>query len=100
MVDKLRRAGHMIYINKTAGGTSYRLGTPSKAILAAGVTEVLLNDSQTKLLLPLESKHFMEMEFHSLLNLQLRFSYRKRITRFDCNLRLLQPKRSKERVNL
>ena len=48
MVDKLRRAGHMIYINKTAVGTSYRLGTPSKAILAAGVTEVLLNDSANK----------------------------------------------------
>ena len=28
MVDKLRSQGHMIYINKTDGGTSYRMGKP------------------------------------------------------------------------
>jgi hypothetical protein len=48
MVDKLRSQGHMIYINKTDGGTSYRMGKPSKAILAAGVTEVLLSDKGDK----------------------------------------------------
>ena len=37
MVDKLRRAGHMIYINESTKGTSYRLGTPTKSIIAAGI---------------------------------------------------------------
>jgi hypothetical protein len=40
MVDKLRAAGNMIYINKTAQGTFYRLGTPSKAIIAAGIKKL------------------------------------------------------------
>ena len=40
MVDKLRAAGNMIYINKTAQGTLYRLGTPSKAIIAAGIKKL------------------------------------------------------------
>jgi len=30
----------MIYINKTAKGTSYRVGTASKAIIAAGITKL------------------------------------------------------------
>ena len=41
MVDQLRTEGHMVYINQTSKGTSYRLGTPTKAILAAGVKKVL-----------------------------------------------------------
>ena len=41
MVDQLRTEGHMVYINQTSNGTSYRLGTPTKAILAAGVKKVL-----------------------------------------------------------
>ena len=40
MVDQLRTEGHMVYINTTSSGTSYRLGTPTKAILAAGVSKV------------------------------------------------------------
>jgi hypothetical protein len=40
MVDKLRAAGNMIYINRSAQGTSYRLGTPSKAIIAAGIQKL------------------------------------------------------------
>ena len=40
MIDQLRTEGHMVYINDTADGTSYRLGTPTKAILAAGVRKV------------------------------------------------------------
>jgi hypothetical protein len=40
MVDKLRAAGNMIYINKTAQGTSYRFGAPSKAIIAAGIKKL------------------------------------------------------------
>ena len=41
MVDQLRTEGHMVYINQKSNGTSYRLGTPTKAILAAGVKKVL-----------------------------------------------------------
>ena len=40
MVDKLRSKGHMIYINKSSSGTSYRLGTPTKAIIAAGIQKL------------------------------------------------------------
>ena len=32
MVDQLRTEGHMVYINQTSNGTSYRLGTPTKSI--------------------------------------------------------------------
>ena len=40
MVDKLRSQGNMIYINKNAQGTFYRIGTPSKAIIAAGIQKL------------------------------------------------------------
>tara|TARA_B100000780_G_scaffold2456_1_gene2100 strand:+ start:281 stop:595 length:315 start_codon:yes stop_codon:yes gene_type:complete len=40
MVDQLRTEGYMVYINQTAAGTSYRMGTPTKSILAAGVKKV------------------------------------------------------------
>ncbi len=40
MVDKLRAEGNMIYINRSAQGTSYRLGAPSKAIIAAGIQKL------------------------------------------------------------
>ena len=36
VVDKIREDGHCVYINKNASGTYYRIGTPSKAIIAAG----------------------------------------------------------------
>ena len=45
MVDQLRTEGHMVYINQTSNGSSYRLGTPTKAIIAAGVKRVLKNDT-------------------------------------------------------
>ena len=48
MIDTLRSKGHMIFINETSRGTVYRLGTPTKAILAAGVSEVLLSDNADK----------------------------------------------------
>ena len=48
MVDKLRRAGHMIYINKTANGTSYRMGEPTQAIINAGVGAVLMGGKVDK----------------------------------------------------
>ena len=41
MVDTLRSKGHMIFINETSRGTTYRMGKPTKAILAAGVKKVL-----------------------------------------------------------
>jgi len=37
MVDTLRAEGYMIYGNKIAGKTYYRLGTPTRAIIAAGI---------------------------------------------------------------
>ena len=40
MVDQLRTEGHMVYINESNGGTSYRLGRPTKSIIAAGVDKV------------------------------------------------------------
>ena len=36
VVDKIREEGHCVYINKNKSGTYYRIGTPSKAIIAAG----------------------------------------------------------------
>ena len=48
MVDKLRSQGHMIYINKTASGTSYRMGEPTQAIINAGVGAVLMNGRADK----------------------------------------------------
>ena len=30
----------MIYINKSANGTSYRVGEPTKAIIAAGIKKL------------------------------------------------------------
>ena len=40
MVGKLRNEGMMIYENRSAKGVSYRVGTPSKAIIAAGINKV------------------------------------------------------------
>jgi hypothetical protein len=44
MVDKLREQGHMIYINKGVKGTSYRIGTPTRAIIAAGIKKLYGTD--------------------------------------------------------
>ena len=40
MVMKLRNEGMMIYENRTSAGVSYRVGTPSKAILINGMNAV------------------------------------------------------------
>ena len=40
MVDQLRSEGHMIYINESTKGTSYRLGAPTKSIIAAGIRKL------------------------------------------------------------
>ena len=37
MVDTLRNEGHCIYTNEVDGKTAYRLGEPSKGIIAAGL---------------------------------------------------------------
>ena len=44
MVDKLREQGHMIYVNKSVNGTSYRIGTPTRAIIAAGIKKLYGTD--------------------------------------------------------
>ena len=36
MIGKLRNQGVMIYTNKSKDGVSYRVGAPSKAVIAAG----------------------------------------------------------------
>jgi len=41
MVDTLRSEGHVIYVNTVGGKTFYRLGTPSAAIIQAGIDAVL-----------------------------------------------------------
>ena len=40
LVDTLRAEGNMIYVNQTAKGTSYRMGVPTKAIIAAGIKKL------------------------------------------------------------
>ena len=40
LVDTLRSEGNMIYINKSAKGTTYRMGVPTKAIIAAGIKKL------------------------------------------------------------
>ena len=40
MVGKLRNEGMMIYENRSSKGVSYRVGTPSKAIIIAGINKV------------------------------------------------------------
>ena len=40
MIDQLRVEGHMVYINESSKGTSYRLGTPTKSIIAAGASRI------------------------------------------------------------
>jgi len=40
MVGKLRNEGMMIYENRSKAGVSYRVGTPSKAILINGMNAV------------------------------------------------------------
>jgi len=37
MIDTLRAEGYMVYGNKVGGRTYYRIGTPTRAIVAAGI---------------------------------------------------------------
>ena len=41
MIDTLKSEGHVIYVNTVGGKTFYRLGTPSAAIITAGIEAVL-----------------------------------------------------------
>ena len=41
MIDTLKSEGNCIYTNSTAKGVAYRLGAPSKEIIAAGIASVL-----------------------------------------------------------
>ena len=41
MIDTLKSEGHCIYTNNTAKGVAYRMGTPSKEIISAGIASVL-----------------------------------------------------------
>ena len=40
LIDTLRSEGNMIYVNQTTKGTSYRMGQPTKAIIAAGIQKL------------------------------------------------------------
>ena len=48
MIDTLRSEGHAIYVNTVGGKTFYRLGTPSAAIITAGINVI---HSDNKLIL-------------------------------------------------
>lgn len=37
MIDTLRNEGNCIYVNKYKGQTAYRLGEPSRGVIAAGL---------------------------------------------------------------
>ena len=37
MIDTLRAEGHMIYGNRVGGKKYYKMGTPTRAIIAAGI---------------------------------------------------------------
>ena len=41
MIHSLRKEGHAIYRNVTSDGVAFRLGTPTKAMIAAGIVAVL-----------------------------------------------------------
>jgi|TARA_R110001592_G_scaffold60496_3_gene183945 hypothetical protein len=41
MIDTLKSDGHCIYTNDTSKGVAYRMGNPSKEIIAAGIASVL-----------------------------------------------------------
>jgi len=40
MIDTLRAEGYMIYGNKVSGRTYYRIGTPTRAIISAGIQKL------------------------------------------------------------
>ena len=49
MIDQLRTEGHMVYINTTSAGTTYRMGKPTKSIIAAGVDKYSISAKTKRL---------------------------------------------------
>ena len=41
MIHTLRKEGHAIYRNVTSDGVAFRLGSPSKSMITAGIVAVL-----------------------------------------------------------
>ena len=41
MIHTLRKEGHAIYRNMTPSGVAFRLGSPTKSMIAAGIVAVL-----------------------------------------------------------
>ena len=48
MIHTLRKEGHAIYRNMTPSGVAFRLGTPTKSMIAAGIVAVLGADQAYK----------------------------------------------------
>ena len=48
MIHTLRKEGHAIYRNITPSGVAFRLGTPPKSMIAAGIVAVLGADQAYK----------------------------------------------------
>ena len=48
MIHTLRKEGHAIYRNITPSGVAFRLGTPTKSMIAAGIVAVLGADQAYK----------------------------------------------------
>ena len=48
MIHTLRKEGHAIYRNITPSGVAFRLGSPTKSMIAAGIVAVLGADQAYK----------------------------------------------------
>ena len=48
MIHTLRKEGHAIYRNMTPNGVAFRLGSPTKSMIAAGIVAVLGADQAYK----------------------------------------------------
>ena len=48
MIHTLRKEGHAIYRNMTPSGVAFRLGSPTKSMIAAGIVAVLGADKAYK----------------------------------------------------
>ena len=48
MIHTLRKEGHAIYRNMTPSGVAFRLGSPTKSMIAAGIVAVLGADQPYK----------------------------------------------------
>ena len=48
LIHTLRKEGHAIYRNMTPSGVAFRLGSPTKSMIAAGIVAVLGADQAYK----------------------------------------------------